>query len=226
MLAAAFLAIGLMYCGNRDMGGDPHTPRGDGVYRPVLARGDGHLSFLMARSLLFDGDLRFENDLARFGDPFRNAAPGRRATIPHPIGPPLLWVPLLAVAQAGAVVANVFGADIALHGYTQWHQRIAFSSSALAAILAICLGVAVARRTLGGSYAPAYAGAAILLGTSLTYYATFMPSYAHALDAAGAGGFLAAWALTLGRWDRRRVLLLGSLLGVAALVRTQELLGL
>ncbi len=223
MLAAAFLLVGVMYCGNRDMGGDARSPRGDGVYRPVLARGDGHLSFLLARSLLFDGDLRLENDLARFGDPFRNAVPGRRATVPHPIGPPLVWIPLLALAQGAAAVGNALGAGIELHGYTEWHQRIAFSVSPLSAILAISLAVGLARRLGAGRYAAAYAGAAVLLGTALTYYATFMPSYAHALDAGCAASFLAAWAATLGRWDWRRALVVGGLLGAAALVRTQEL---
>lgn len=224
VVGAGFLTIALMYGCNKDMGGDPKTPRGDGVYRPVLARGDGHLMYLMARSLAYDGDLDFRNDLNRFGDPF--GPPGGwkvRPTIPHPIGPPLVWIPLMYVAQGTAVVANVFGAGIQLHGYTLWHQRIAFASSALAAMLAVGLGLVLARRLLGGRWGPAYAAVAILLGTSVTYYATFMPSYSHALDAGGAAGFLTAWALTIGRWDRRRVLLLGGLLGVAALMRTQEL---
>ena len=224
LVAAGFVAIALLYACNHDMGGDPDHPRGDGVYRPVLARGDGHLMFLMARSLAFDGDLDFRNDLNRFGDPF--APPGgwkTRPVIPHPIGPPMVWIPLLWTAQGAAYVADLGGAGIQLHGYTAWHQRIAFSSSVLAALLAVGLGVVLARRLCGGRWGPAYAATAILLGTSLTYYATFMPSYSHALDACGAAGFLTAWALTLGRWDRRRVLLCGGLLGVAALMRTQEL---
>lgn len=224
LLAVAFLAIGLMYCTNDDMGGDPRSARGDGRYRPVLARGDGHLLFLMTRSLALDGDLIYDNDLARFGDPFTQArtATGRKG-IPHPIGVPLVWTPLLWAAEGGAAVANTFGAAIPQHGYTRWHQRIVFASSVVAAWLAIGLGLVLARRLLGGRWGPAWAGAAILLGTSVTYYATYMPSYSHALDAGAAGGFLAGWALTLGRWDRRRVLGLGALLGLAALIRTQEL---
>jgi hypothetical protein len=138
----------------------------------------------MARSLAFDGDLDFRNDLRRFGDPF--GPPGgwvERPTIPHPIGPPLVWIPLLWTAQGGAVVANAFGANIQLHGYTLWHQRIAFSSSALAAMLAVGLGLVLAPAARRSALGPSYAAVAILLGTSLTYYATFMPSYSHALDA-------------------------------------------
>lgn len=88
-----------------------------------------------------------------------------RPTIPHLVGPPLVWIPLIYAAQGTAVVANTFGANIQLHGYTLWHQRIAFASSALAAMLAVGLGLVLARRLLGGRWGPAYAAVAILLGT-------------------------------------------------------------
>ena len=189
VLVCACLVVALMYCTNDDMGGDPRSPRGDGVYRPVLARGDGHMLYLMTRSLVFDRDLVFDNDLRRFGDPWQapNTKTGRK-NIPHPIGPALIWAPLLAAAQGGAVVANAVGADIETHGYTTWHQRIVFASSAVFACLAVLLGVLVFRRRVGGRWAPAWAGVAVLLGTSLTYYATYMPSYGHAMDAGTAGG--------------------------------------
>jgi hypothetical protein len=194
------------------------------VYRPVLARGDGHMMYLMARSTALDGDWRFDNDLARFGDPWRQRTTrtGRKA-IGHPIGPALVWTPLIWIAQAGAVVADALGARIELHGYTLWHQRFVFLSSALAACGAAVLGARLARRLLGGAWAAAYGAAAVLLGTSLTYYATYMPSYAHALDALACAGFLGAWACSVGRRDRRRWLVLGLLLGIAALIRVQEL---
>jgi len=191
-LLAAFAVILGMYGTNQDMAGQPDAPRGDGVYRPVLARGDGHMMYLMARSTALDGDWRFDNDLARFGDPWRQrtTATGRKA-IGHPIGPALIWTPLIWIAQVGAVAMNALGADIALHGYTLWHQRFVFLSSALAACAAALLGARLARRVVGGAWAPAYAAIAVLLGTSLTYYATYMPSYAHALDALACAAFLA-----------------------------------
>ncbi len=224
LMVAAFLVVGVMYCANDDMGGDPHSPRGDGRYRPVLARGDGHLLFLMSRSLVFDRDLVFDNDLARFGDPWQQGrtATGRKG-IPHPIGPALVWAPLLATAHGGAMVANLGGAEIPTHGYTIWHQRIVFASSVVFACLAVAFGAWVFRKQVGGTWAPAWAVVATLLGTSIAYYATFMPSYGHAMDAAGAGLFLAFWATTIGDTRWRRWVSLGLLLGLAALVRTQEL---
>ena len=214
----------VMYLVNDDMGGDPDSPRGDGRYRPVLARGDGHMLYLMARSTALDLDWTFDNDLARFGDPWNEprTETGRKAII-HPIGPALVWTPLIWIAQLGAVTANVFGADIATHGYTLWHQRFVFLSSVLFACGAVLLGRRVARHIGLGPWASSYAGVAVLLGTSLTYYATYMPSYSHALDAFTCAAFLAYWALTIGRRDVRRWLVLGLLLGFATLVRTQEL---
>jgi hypothetical protein len=213
-----------MYCTNHDMAKQPDAPRGDGVYRPVLARGDGHMMYLMARSTALDGDWHYDNDLARFGDPWRQrVTPTGRKAIVNPIGPALVWTPLIWIAQGGAVVANLVGADIPLHGYTPWHQRFVFLSSALFACAAVLLGGALARRLLGGTWSATYAVVAVLLGTSLTYYATHMPSYSHAMDAIACAAFLFYWAVTLGRHDRRRWIVLGALLGLAALVRVQEL---
>lgn len=224
MLCAAALATAVMYCANHNYDAEPAAPRGDGRYRPVLARGDGHMHFLVTRSLVFDRDLDFDNDLARFGDPWQQprTATGRK-NVMQQVGPSLIWAPLLAAAHGLALAANGAGAEIETHGYTMFHQRIVYATSPVFAWIAIALGVAVALRTVGGRWAAAWAGVAVLLGTSLTYYATYMPSYAHAMDAAACAGFLALWALTLGELRHRRFVALGVLLGIATMVRIQDL---
>jgi hypothetical protein len=224
IVGAACAVVVVLYCANSDMGGDPDSPRGDGTYRPVLARGDGHMMYLMARSTALDGDWVFDNDLARFGDPWGQprTKTGRKA-IGHPIGPALVWTPLIWLAEGGAAIANLFGADIEMHGYTLWHQRFVFLSSALFACGAVLLGRRLAIRVVGGRWGPSYAAVAVLLGTPLFYYATYMPSYAHAMDSFACAAFLYYWATTIGRYDPKRWLVLGALLGVATLVRVQEL---
>jgi Dolichyl-phosphate-mannose-protein mannosyltransferase len=224
IISAAFLLIVVLYFKNDDMGGDPKTPRGDGVYRPVLARGDGHMLYLIARSTALDLDWNFQNDL-KFGDPWvqpTDPDTGRRV-IPQPVGPALVWTPMIWLAQGTSKVLNLFGADIPSHGYTKFHQRFVFLSSALGACLAIALGMLVARRLFAGRWSAMYAGLAGLLATPLTYYATHMPSYNHALDALASSAFLAYWVLTIGRSDWKRWILLGVLLGLAMLIRMQEL---
>ena len=104
-----------------------------------------------------------------------------------------------------------------------WHQRIVFFSSVVAAFLAVLLGLRLARRYIGGTWSPTYGAIAVLLGTSITYYSTHMPSYGHALDAGACGAFLGAWGLTLGRTDWKRWVLLGALLGLTMLIRVQDL---
>jgi hypothetical protein len=225
VVLAACALIAAMYLTNDDMANEPNTPRGDGRYLPILDRGDGHMLYLMARSTALDFDWKFDNDLKRFGDPWQqpvNKITGRKEN-PHPIGPALVWTPLIWIAEAGAVAANALGAEIPLHGYTLWHQRFVFFSSAFAGCLAVWLGRRVARQALGAApWAIGYAAFAVLLGTPITYYASYMPSYGHALDAAACGGFLAVWVLTLGRWEWRRWLVLGALLGLAMLIRAQD----
>lgn len=224
LVALACAVVVVMFWTNDDNAGQPTAERGRGQYLPILDRGDGHMLYLMARSTALDLDWKFADDLAAFGDPWGQAInpTTQRKEIPHPIGPPLIWTPLLWIAHGTSKIANLFGADIPSHGYTEWHQRIVFFSSVAAAILAVLLGLRLARRYIGGSWSPAYAAVAVLLGTSVTYYATNMPSYGHALDAGACGAFLGVWALTLGRADWKRWVMLGALLGVAMLIRVQD----
>ncbi len=217
-LVTAALATAVMYCTN-----DNRDPAPRSTYRPMMARGDGHMHFLITRSVVFDRDFNFDNDLALYGDPWNQprTVTGRK-NVMQQIGPSLVWAPLLVVAHGAALVANVFGAGIETHGYTMFHQRILFTSSVVFAWLAIGLGILVVLRLVGGRWAATWAGIAVLLGTTLTYYATFMPAYAHAMDAAACAGFLALWALTLGELRWRRYIWLGVLLGIATMVRIQD----
>ena len=122
--AIAALVMLAMTFSNSDWGGDPDSARGDGTYRPVLARGDGHLMYLITQSLVLDGDLHYDNNLAQFGDPWSQPKTKTgRTMIPQPIGPSLIQAPLFVVAHATSKIANLFGANIASHGYTMTRKR-------------------------------------------------------------------------------------------------------
>src|SRR5205085_8231191 len=128
-----------------------------------------------------------------------------------------------AVAHVTSKVANLFGAGIPAHGYTRWHQHVTFFTAPLFAFAAVLCGFFIARRHVRGRFAPTSAALAILYGTSLTAYATYLPWSSHPPDALAAGAMLALWALTLGDLGRRRWLAVGALTGVAGLMRTASL---
>jgi hypothetical protein len=71
----AALTLAVMYCLNDNFDKHPEASRGDGIYRPVLARGDGHMHFLFTRSMVFDRDTNLDNDLARLAIRGTNRAP-------------------------------------------------------------------------------------------------------------------------------------------------------
>ena len=219
------MTLAVMYCHNDNFDKQPAAPRGDGIYRPVLARGDGHMHFLFTRSMVFDRDTNLDDDLAHFGDPWNQprTITGRK-NVMQQIGPSLILAPVLAAAHGAALVGNLFGADIQTHGYTMFHQRIVFATSVLFAWIAVGLGLAVVLHLGGGRWAATWSALAVALGTTLTYYATYMPSYAHAMDAAACAGFFTLWLWTYHDQRWRRALWLGIMLGVCLTVRVQNFL--
>jgi hypothetical protein len=225
VFALAALALSIVYFANSyEHPRDLDRPRGDGVYRPILATADGHKLYLSVQSLVLDRDLDVTDEIRAFrysGGVHTNEA--GKPYFPQPIGPVLAWAPWFATGHATSKIANLFGADIPSHGYTAWHQYFTLYSSVWFAFGAALLGWLVARRWFGEGLAPLVAAMAGLFGTSLYYYAVYLPSYAHAMNAAASAGFLAYWALTFGSLRWRRFVWLGVLLGVCALVRVAGL---
>ncbi len=185
--------------------------------------GDGHYTYLWARSLAFDGDLDLANDYAICGDPWglgRPRAPGRRPPNVWGVGAAAVWAPLLVVAR---VVVPADGRPAAERlGCLGARADFALLGSALAAAGAVWLAFRLARRHVG--IAPAALGAtAVALATPLLFYATVAPAYGHAASALAVALALERWDATRGggpgRWP-----LLGALVGLAMLVRASNLL--
>jgi hypothetical protein len=199
------------------------TLEGNGHYEATLARGDGYYQYANMLSLVFDRDLDLANQYAQFGDPFGLGAmrmPTGRSWI-YPIGNSIAQMPAFLVAHAAAWVANLFGADIPMHGMTYFHMRITFLASLLAGFWALVLGYRLARRHVSET-AALYGAAVVGLGTAVFYYGCYGPSYAHAWTALAVALLLEYWERTRGRIDARRWLALGACVGFAALTRLQE----
>lgn len=187
--------------------------------RGLVAGGDGHINYLAARSLVYDGDLDFANEARRFGAwKTYETETGRTAMPTSSLGLPVLLTPAVAGARAAGAVARVLGADVAEHGVTVFHQRIVYVLGPLCGLAAALFGFLLARRT-AGRWASLVAALAVLAGTNLAYYASWQPGHSHVFEAASTGLFLWMWARSQGDLRWRRFALLGALLGIAGLVR-------
>lgn len=189
-----------------------------------VAHGDGVYYFVYLRSLVYDGDLDFANDYAVIGNQSRL---GRNAKTGHyetgmPIGVAILQLPLGFVARAVLPVARGLGlTSEPSNGGGMLFQRIAQFSSVVWGFLAMLLGFRLAATIV--PLRPALLGAlGSLFATPLLWYMLRQPSYSHATDAFVSAAFIYYWWKTEGIATRRRWFILGLVLGLAALVRPQN----
>lgn len=195
------------------------------MFDGALAVGDGHYSWVFARSLAFDHDLQLANDYALCGDPWNvgHDEGGGRPANPFYLGPALIWAPLLRLAAALHPLPSS-AAAVWRSGCAGPWQRFALFSAPVAGALVVLLGGLIARR-FASERQCALAMLAVAFGTTLTHFATLVPSYSHVWAALGV-------ALALWTWVRARErpstalpwLVAGFAVGGAALIRAQAAL--
>lgn len=198
---------------------------------------DGVTYFAQLRSLVFDRDLDVAREFAILGQPAR---PNHVV----PIGPTLLWAPLYLVVALVDATGRTLGlwrapADAAALGLTTPYVRaVLLSSFAIGAV-----GLAAVLRHLRHQFTPGVAWMAVTLlfaATPLFWYMVYEPSMTHAASF----GFAALFAVASAQWLAPRAgtsresasaataaprlptvaqcLTLGTLLGAAFAVRSQE----
>ncbi len=185
--------------------------------------GDGHYSWLYARSLAFDGDLHFANDYVACGDPWRKGTEegAGRPVNPFYLGPALIWAPLLKLARALITLPPTASAESRAGCDGPW-AAAALCLTPLFAALTLWMGYRLARRWCG----PAAAAAGILvmgLGSTMLHFGSMNPSYSHVWSAFAVGLATLTWMRaiespgTLRRWYAA-----GAAVGLAALMRMQS----
>ena len=184
--------------------------------------GDGHYSWVMARSLAFDGDLQLGNDYALCGDPWHQGIDqgGGRPANGFYVGPALVWAPVLALVRA--VVPLPADAPAAWRAgcagrWVLWTMAL----GPLAGVLTAWLGYRFARRwaSARASLAAMLAGA---FATGFVHFATINVSYSHVWTACALGLALLGWLRAIeapARWGRW--FLAGVGFGGTALMRPQ-----
>jgi hypothetical protein len=204
--------------------------------RPRIVRGDAVQYYVYARSLVFDRDLDFENDLEGlysldfsveppapgFTWDFGRTPTGRVRNY-MAIGTPLTWMPLYLAVAGGVAAWNAGGGHYPMDGYGLAFQLVPSVSGIAAGGLALwftfllCREFARGRDALLGTLA---AGA----GTSFVYYMLVAPSYSHAVSACVASGFVLFWWKTRDDAGPWRYVGLGAIGGLLSIVRWQDAL--
>ncbi|PYR76056.1 MAG: hypothetical protein DMF86_13690 [Acidobacteria bacterium] len=200
-------------------------PKPDG--RIVL--GDAMHEYVQLRSFVFDRDLQFRNEYVRMyglhsADEvpwvYEDTATGHVRNL-MPIGPALLWTPAYLLVCAALWLFDALGGAYPLDGYGRLYQASAGFSGIAAAALGAWFSYRAAARVVEDRIA-FWATLAVWLSSSAVYYSVVSPTYSHAASMFAVGVFWWAWVSTLPRQDTARYLAVGSLVGVAALMRWQD----
>ena len=201
-------------------------PRPDG--RVVV--GDAVHYFVYLRSIVFDGDLQFHNDYVRLYG-LTHQVPGVAwiyEPLPTgyirnvmPVGPAIAWAPLYLLVAAAVAILRLCGVEYPLDGFAPLFQASSGFSGIVAATAGAWISYRIAARYFGPR-AALWATLAIWLGASPLYYSLVSPTYSHALSMLTNAVVLLVWVNTKDRDDVQRFLLLGALIGCAALVRWQD----
>jgi hypothetical protein len=190
---------------------------------PTVPEGDGMYSWLFARSVVFDGDIDFTNDYRLCGDRWHfgvDYGAGRPAN-PFYFGSALLWTPLLWVARhAISLPAGAPAMDAA--GCAGPWVRFAGFGGIVFAIGALAAGYRIARRW--ASVHASLAGVLVVaLGSTLSMYGNAGWYMSHAGSAFGVSVAMLAFLRAHEKPSAKRVVLAGAALGLAALMRPNEL---
>ncbi len=208
-------------------------PRADS--RAVV--GDAVHHFVQLRSLMYDGDLRFQNEYVRLyglGTPdgrvdgdqwiYDDLTPTGHVRNLTPVGPALLWAPLYALLSAVLWTGALVGLNGPPSGYEPLLQLAPGLTGVAAATGAAILSARLAARWASQEWATG-ATFAIWLGSPALYYSLVSPAYSHAPSMLAVSLFLLHWAG--GAASRAPVRatwfgLSGLLAGFASLMRWQD----
>jgi hypothetical protein len=183
---------------------------------------DGVTYFAQLRSMVFDRDLDVAREFSILGQP-------PRPNHVVPIGPVIVWLPLYLIVTAVDGIGRLAGFWAAPVDPSTLGLGPAYVRAALVSSFAVgAAGVAAVLWHLRTEFTKSVAFAATLLvfgATPLYWYMVYEPSMTHAASF----GFVALFVVCAARWvprgaTVRESLILGTLLGLAFISRSQEAL--
>ena len=194
------------------------------LFRPRVYGFDpvGYFSWL--RSAVIDGNLDTTDEYLRYGnEKIAGATVTGYNHNPYAIGAPLLWSPFYLAAHAVESARSAITQSPSPDGYGDAYVWAISLGSALLGFAAVLMLHRLARR-LYGEPAATLGALAAWLASPLVFYMYSHPAMAHAADAFANALAFAAWFGVCRDPRPRNWLLMGASIGLAALVRTQNVL--
>jgi hypothetical protein len=188
--------------------------------------GDGVGYYALARSLLIEHRLDFQQDWLHANPEFRLSHTDENGLFPpsnytatgrlsnhFAIGPAILWSPVLLITHGGVLLCDAMGAHIPANGFSKPYIVSMAVSTALYGFLALWISFQIARRYLAERWA--FLGTVgIWFASSLPVYMYFNPSWSHAHSAFVVAVFLWYWDRTRGPRTPPQWILLGLIAGL------------
>jgi hypothetical protein len=191
--------------------------------------GDGIGYYSPLRSLLFDGDLKVLNEhefysqsASIFGGGVRSTGTGVEYS-KYTIGMGLILLPFFAIGHLVAVALGLMGVNVEANGLTWPYELFYCLGSIGLGITGLWLSYRTARHYFSPT-ACAIAVGGIWFASPLTYYLLIEVSMSHAVSQFLISLFLYFCITKPWQKERRLQVLLGGILGMAALVRPQDIL--
>ncbi|PKM79696.1 MAG: hypothetical protein CVU89_16975 [Firmicutes bacterium HGW-Firmicutes-14] len=189
-------------------------------------RSDGANYFSYLRSAVFDRDLDFRNEFARFDNAFWDTYKPRETETGHltnvfSVGPSILWSPFYLLAHLFVVIADFFGIGLDADGFSGPYLLSVNLASLFYSFTGICLVYSLCRKYAGKG--PALTASLTLWTASfITYYTVYQPYMSHAVSFFAVTLFIYYWDRTRNSRSLVQWSVLGLLAGLMMLVRWQN----
>lgn len=199
-----------------------------GYSYPVKIDGDGIGYYSYLRSVIMDGNLRFEDEFEKFEsgryglpEPWEKTSTGYVPN-PYSIGPAILWAPFFLIALLISYFINFLGGNILIDGYSQVFVLFVSAGTKIYGFLGMFFIYKSIRPFFRKSIST-LSTLFIWLSTPLTYYFSFEPFMSHMHSLFCISLMFYFLLKNLEKESFRKWILLGILNGFIGLSRWQDL---
>lgn len=196
--------------------------------------GDGIYYYSITRSLYKDHNVNFANEFGHLYSPQNNNAviPTPIGTVSsttntnlvpnfYPLGAPLSWLPAFFVADTFAVTLNYFNKNTPLLGYSDLYQISVGTWNIIFIIISSLLLWKVLSKYFSSSIS-LLSITTLIFGSNLLYYGSIDVINSHPFSFLLSSALFFTVMKSYGQYSMRQYFILGLLVGLMALTRTQD----